>query len=468
MSFLLRGTALSLINYPCSISIALLFLDIDSCHDSMPQNFQDAVTVTRMLGIQYLWIDSLCIIQDSKEDWEREGAKMGDIYHNAYVTIAATCASKSEDGFLQTDFVDSRTLITFPTESFSMSYCNLVLQETDVVGSHWEEGVEDATWNSRAWTMQERFLSPRTIHFSKHQIYWECQTQKLSETGESIFHAPLTPPDRPSLFVEEEPLPNGEESVEISSIAAYKNDMYDWWYTIAARYSIRNLTYPSDKLPALSGLAALMSSLTATKTPDSYLCGIWEGDLAFGLLWRYSDARFQGPFTSRAPSWSWAKSDNQVIWRDREGAARSQIRMISKNVQLQGLNPYGEIKAAVLHLSGKIIPVALQVPASAQFRMSDPKIPSQFPCEIRRLHETDIVAIGSLDNPEDRDGQRLHLLQVERQDIGVTGRENNWSGLLMQKVDVGYSNYLRIGVYILCRDHLGIFETEEERPFTLE
>ena len=67
----------------------------------MSQNLQDAVVVTRLLGLRYLWIDSLCIIQDSKSDWEEEGSKMDQVYKNAYVTLAATSATTSHDGFLQ-------------------------------------------------------------------------------------------------------------------------------------------------------------------------------------------------------------------------------------------------------------------------------------------------------------------------------------------------------------------------------
>lgn len=72
---------------------------VDEC-SSMPQNFRDAVKLTRLLGIRYLWIDPLCILQDSKEDWEREGLKINDVYKYSYVTVAATSASAAYDGFL--------------------------------------------------------------------------------------------------------------------------------------------------------------------------------------------------------------------------------------------------------------------------------------------------------------------------------------------------------------------------------
>ncbi|KAF2471655.1 HET-domain-containing protein, partial [Lindgomyces ingoldianus] len=243
--------------------------------ESMPQNFQDAVTVTRMLGLHYLWIDSLCIIQDSKEDWEKEGAKMGDIYKNAFVTIAATSASRSEDGFLKYSTNDSRTAILLPALSASEESGELILQETTHTASHWEEAVESSTWNDRAWTMQERFLARCVIHFSKHQIYWEC-------------HA------------------HNEDPAEEIGGPSFMHELYTWWYIIAAQYSSRKLTYASDKLPALSGIAAEMLSLASPHVSDRYLCGIWEEDLAHGLLWRYSETRNHMCHPSRTPSWSWA------------------------------------------------------------------------------------------------------------------------------------------------------------------
>lgn len=67
----------------------------------LPPLFQDAIIITRQLGLRYLWIDSLCIIQDSLRDWETEAAKMASIYQNSYVTISATDASNGSAKCLQ-------------------------------------------------------------------------------------------------------------------------------------------------------------------------------------------------------------------------------------------------------------------------------------------------------------------------------------------------------------------------------
>jgi hypothetical protein len=133
----------------------------------LPKTFQDAVLVTRELGILYLWIDSLCIIQyeDSGEDWKRESCLMESVFSRAYCTIAATAASDSNAGFLKRDISTNSVYVQdFCSKEFYVS--------TDI--DNFDEDVGKAKLNTRAWVMQERVLARRTIHFSANQIYWEC------------------------------------------------------------------------------------------------------------------------------------------------------------------------------------------------------------------------------------------------------------------------------------------------------
>ncbi|KAF2136559.1 uncharacterized protein K452DRAFT_258887, partial [Aplosporella prunicola CBS 121167] len=101
--------------------------------DKMPKTLSDAVSVTRALGFQYLWIDALCIIQDNKADWEQEAVNMGQVYRGAAVTIVAAAATTSNEGFL--------------------------------------------SWNSRAWTFQEQHLSTRALYFGTHVTHFQCQRE---------------------------------------------------------------------------------------------------------------------------------------------------------------------------------------------------------------------------------------------------------------------------------------------------
>ena len=133
----------------------------------LPKTFQDAVEVTRELGVQYLWIDSLCIIQheDDKADWKREACRMETVYSHAYCTIAATAAVDSNAGFLQRDVKSD--YVHVQNTSGEQFYISADIDDFD-------NDVGRAQLNTRAWVMQESVLSRRTIHFSANQIYWEC------------------------------------------------------------------------------------------------------------------------------------------------------------------------------------------------------------------------------------------------------------------------------------------------------
>jgi hypothetical protein len=131
----------------------------------LPKTFRDAVRVTQNLGIQYLWIDSLCIIQGNQEDWEFEAKRMQEVYVGAYCTIAATSAVDSKAGFLHRS-VRSEYLHIQDTSGRQFYACTEV--------DNFNNDVEKASLNRRAWVLQERVLSRRTIHFSANQVYFEC------------------------------------------------------------------------------------------------------------------------------------------------------------------------------------------------------------------------------------------------------------------------------------------------------
>lgn len=140
---------------------------------SLPQTFQDAVIITRKLGVKYLWIDSLCILQkngqeedaDSKKDWDKESQLMEKIFGSAYLTIAASCANDRFEGFLKKR--DERQFVTMRGSNGAQFHiCEII--------DKFETDVEKGKLNQRGWVLQERALSQRTLHFTRSQTYWEC------------------------------------------------------------------------------------------------------------------------------------------------------------------------------------------------------------------------------------------------------------------------------------------------------
>tara|TARA_R110002003_G_scaffold572_10_gene20540 strand:- start:2268 stop:2927 length:660 start_codon:yes stop_codon:yes gene_type:complete len=133
----------------------------------LPMTFQDAVKVTRELGVLYLWIDSLCIIQsgDNGKDWRSESGRMESVFSQAYCTIAATAAINSNSGFLERDI--STEFVYVQDASGKQFYISTDIDDFD-------KDVGEAKLNTRAWVMQEGVLARRTIHFSANQTYWEC------------------------------------------------------------------------------------------------------------------------------------------------------------------------------------------------------------------------------------------------------------------------------------------------------
>lgn len=143
----------------------------------LPKTFQDAVTITRALGVPFLWIDSLCIVQDDPEDWEIQSKQMEDVFNLAYCTIAAACARGTTDGFLKPRA--TRDFVTLNNKHGDAFYvCKMI--------DNFDADVEKGQLNQRGWVLQERALARRTIHFTDAQVYWECGDGVQCETLNKI------------------------------------------------------------------------------------------------------------------------------------------------------------------------------------------------------------------------------------------------------------------------------------------
>lgn len=258
--------------------------------ESLPKTFRDAVEVTRGLGYQYLWIDSLCIIQKSSTDWHRESAFIGDIYSNAILNIAATASVDSNGGLFQ----GSKSLALNPCR---VNLKGNLIDETEFICHRpyeWDDSIERAPLARRAWVVQERMLSPRIVHFAEDQIYWECQSCRDSEISTGFNYS----------------------SEDLDFLAARAVDpvkIYDNWERTVNKYTRCLLTFESDKLVALAGLAHRTCQQLGVEHTD-YLAGIWKAQMPTGLLWRIlPHVRRRKRILERAPSWSWACMNGEIL-----------------------------------------------------------------------------------------------------------------------------------------------------------
>jgi Heterokaryon incompatibility protein (HET) len=148
-------------------------------YDALPASFQHAIYFTREIGERYIWIDSLCIVQDSPGDWEREAEKMSKVYAQAFCTISASGSTDAYGGC----FKKRNPLLQFP--------CNLLYSDEEALRIRAHNGSYNAgTFNTevdcsplskRGWTFQERLLSQRIVHFSANFLFFECSTHFASE-----------------------------------------------------------------------------------------------------------------------------------------------------------------------------------------------------------------------------------------------------------------------------------------------
>lgn len=262
----------------------------------LPKVFQDAFHVSYELGINYIWIDSLCIIQDSKKDWTSESKKMGDVYLNGEFNIAAT---GYEDGLL--GLFGERKAFSFVHIPMHVE-CELLNEDfktealfeglyVTVSDQEFSRNVVYSPLNNRGWVAQERALSPAVLHYTPEKMYWECNHSIASEAFSNGSH------------IWEKTEGSGPDRIRSLSTQSEREDVYSFWRTFLNRYAGMDLTIEQDRLPAVAGIARILSELV----DDNFVAGFWEGDLLRSLLLeRHILVRQCIKPEQLAPSWSWA------------------------------------------------------------------------------------------------------------------------------------------------------------------
>lgn len=404
--------------------------------DRLPKTFLDAVHIARTLQIPFLWIDSLCIIQDDHEDWARESGRMGSYYSGTTLTIAADCAANSSEGCFKERTQGAWDFARIERSRFGLKN-DVYLRVTPEKYLH---GVGHCFWpaspsdfdnrnplNTRAWTLQETFLSKRIVHFTHGEMVWDCQKVTACEcsVGETkeAFPTLNKPPfkDLPALYKE--------------------------WMQIIHVFSKRSITHETDRLPAISGVAEVFSQVTK----DEYVCGIWK-NYPSTLLWDPESAGSslrQDKFY--APSWSWA-SIATPISRDPlyfamklpEYCCLAEILNIDSTPATA--NPFGPVKEhAKLTIQGYVYPGRfggdITLPLGNGYRFLIEKH-----CSDGRID------FDYLPRPEDKAGRKPDIHPGDDFIILLirlrSGRTDFFGeGLVLKAVDESASVYQRVGVY---------------------
>ena len=246
----------------------------------LPILYTDAIEIVRKLGLQYVWIDSLCIIQDSNSDWSSESSKMDAYYNGAYLNIYASAASDSTMGIFSTanqHRAEHRSLATLPCSSQTKHISGFLhLRCPGHVG--WKNYL-----SRRAWVLQETILSNRVLWYNDNQLCWKCNSLTVVKTRQSDISRISNPPEKVIFKI-----PTIQSG---STTTTSKNEGYaqiedttlpkalDWWYFTLEDYTNRKITYPDDRFPGIAGLAKEFSR----RTGYHYVCGVWRENLIQGL-----------------------------------------------------------------------------------------------------------------------------------------------------------------------------------------
>lgn len=357
-----------------------------------PATFRDAINVTRKLGIRYLWIDSLCIIQGDTKDWEIESSRMGEVYRDAYLTIAASSASGDEESFLKPRrSVCSSLNAIFP----SGRKTQIALTNQNTKDGEWIYNSQSfqGTLATRGWTLQESYLSRRKLKFLEHNIVWDCLEHTIKENDRNRHQIYARDHERI-----EELLPKPRNKFL---------PVYEGWYTMIERYSARQFSFDSDRMPALSGLA----TLAANHKNGHYLAGIWWEDAVYGICWERKRSRhFTKPDCYIAPSWSWASVLGPVQF---PMPSSSSIDLFPLNVVLfkdygiqhSGCNNFGRVDSGWIRIEAPLASFTSIAPKEDRYARTQMFV-------ISSVQGAEVDAIASFDFQEDEteDSANLRLL----------------------------------------------------------
>ncbi|CAO2655562.1 Nn.00g043650.m01.CDS01 [Neocucurbitaria sp. VM-36] len=346
--------------------------------EELPEIFEDAIHFARRVGVRYLWIDSLCIIQDDPDDWKREAQIMDRVYAHSLLSLEGTVGNSS---LLQPRYPP--TIAPCILQSHWEGLRSVKYVVTDF--RYWDARIFRSVCNTRAWITQERWLAPRILHFTFDQLLWECHEL---EAGETFPHG-LTKEAQSQSSVGFKKWP--EASTDKSPRSENDTLMYHW-RKLLLTYGRTEVTEESDRLVAIAGIAKRFSTILN----DEWVAGLWRKHLPGDLLWSVEEARRSNkPPTEtttsfvasrglgihrshqihkserltgaryQAPSWSWGSvlGDINPGFETKDGSEDSMIDILGVELTPADTEmPLGRLASGTLRLRGTLYPMAIDPP----------------------------------------------------------------------------------------------------------
>lgn len=455
--------------------------------DKLPLTFRDAAAFTLSLGMQYLWIDSICIIQEDEEDWQREAGKMYAVYKNSYLTLAALAGRDSTSGLRDMSVKQGSVLLAelrigqnnYPLYMRRNHYLDSVAGD-NIKGSL-NQIVRRYPLLSRAWAYQERTVSPRVIFFTESEMIFQCLGVAECECGATreyckgnTIHLNKTEIFMKTMIsstkgdsseagrsvgsmgvlsglttkMKDLILKSSEDDAQVRSRA--RETAMTWRQKVVWEYSALAISMPRDRLPAVGAVA---EQFQRVRIGETYLAGLWSGSLLEDLLWisggpplrsaKCKD-RLERPFS--LPTWSWASLHSSIVYLN-DGFSVPKAEVLEANCSYVGDNPFGVLQSSKLVLRGRVLHSLIKwTDADVSIYFHDGDAWTEFSDLTRGMQRALWV-----DMDRDQDGvqnipshQEIDFLEISKSTGGSFSRFE-WHFLLLRRGDQDDLVYTRAG-----------------------
>lgn len=385
----------------------------------LPRTFREAIYTVKHCGLDYIWIDCLCIIQDigpkgQNQDWEKEAKKMANIYAGGVFNIAVTNARDSEAGLFPTRIYIAIPVVRDLSPRSSPNQVWVLLEEPS---EKFERDIVYSELLSRGWVYQEVFLTPANLFCTADEMWWSCLHRTCTQT-----------------------LPEGADFED--SIQHRKGKiMFEWvegweaWRSVLEIYTGTSVTFKDDRLVAIAGLAKLFRALRpAYFQHATYHSGVWQLDIRGGLrqlLWRRSKGQSLPPSrwsaTHPIPSWSPASYNGRIRWSSQTLLDLPDFMSMDSS-HLDGFGRATDQAQCTLHLRGVLVKIDVAVENQ----------PTKESWACVTGHE-DMLIVIEWDSDEDRrlaaDSSRVGCARALTFSVNLNQARPSMEGLLLRPLD---------------------------------